>query len=81
MRLVPECGHRLEHPRPGRLADPAAVIEHVGDGLPAHAGRAGYVLDGYLIGGCGSGLTRNRPGHFFIVQTRPLTADERGVSM
>ena len=56
VRLIPQGGHGVEHPGPGRVAHPSAAIEHVRDGLPGYGGGARHVLDRYLTCDGGSGL-------------------------
>ena len=41
MRLVAQLGYRVKHPALGRIADPAAAIEYIRDGLPGYPGRPG----------------------------------------
>ena len=43
MRVVAELVHRLEHPGPRGLADPAAAVQHVRHRRLADAGDAGHV--------------------------------------
>src|SRR6185437_14974133 len=65
--LVAERGHGLEHPGPGRLAHPAAAVQHVRDGLPGNGRGPRHVLDRYLAYGRVSGLARSRPRHLVTV--------------
>lgn len=44
MRVVAQLGDRLQHPGPGGRSHPPAVVQHVGDGLPPDASRAGDFL-------------------------------------
>ena len=57
VRVVAERLHRRQHPGPGGVAHPSAVVEHVRDGLPGYRGGARHVLDRYLT--CGRGLSRS----------------------
>ena len=62
VRLVAQGRHRLQHPGPGGLADPAAAVEHVGDGLPADARRPAPRPGWWRPAAPGSAWTQS-PGH------------------
>ena len=56
VRVVPQGGHGVEDPGPGRVAHPSAAVEHVRDGLPGYGGGPRHVLDRYLACDGRSGL-------------------------